>query len=98
MRNLLTNAMKHGGDSVHVDLGERGDVVFAAVLDDGPGVSDGLQSAIFGRDESEDGTTASRGIGLPVARELARHMGGDLTYARTAASTRFELTLPVLDE
>lgn len=98
MRNLLTNAMKHGGDRVHVELGERNHVVFAAVVDDGQGVPDGLVSAIFGRDVSEDGTTPSLGIGLPIARELARHMGGDLTHARTDNATRFELTLPVHHE
>lgn len=98
MRNLLTNAMKHGGESVHVELGGGADVVFAAVVDDGAGVPDGMQSAIFGRDEGGDGATVSLGIGLPIARELARHMGGDLTYARTSDVTRFELTLPAHDE
>jgi len=98
MRNILTNAMKHGGDRVHVELGQRNHVVFAAVVDDGRGVPDGLQLAIFGRDASEDGTTPSPGIGLPITRKLARHMGGDLTYARTDNVTRFELTLPVHEE
>ncbi|MGB8362067.1 MAG: HAMP domain-containing sensor histidine kinase [Acidimicrobiia bacterium] len=98
MRNLLTNAMKHGCDSVHVELGERKSLAFAAVVDDGQGVPDGMLSAIFGRDERDDGTTPSLGIGLPIARELARHMGGDLTYARTVNATRFELTLPIHNE
>jgi len=41
-----------------------------------------------------DGT----GLGLAISRGIARAHGGDLTYARGAEVTRFELTLPALTD
>ena len=41
-----------------------------------------------------DARPDSVGLGLAVARQLARMMGGDLIYRRRAGWSRFELTLP----
>jgi len=41
-----------------------------------------------------DGT----GLGLAISRGIARAHGGDLTYARGAEVTRFELTLPAFPD
>ncbi|MGZ4495060.1 MAG: ATP-binding protein, partial [Nocardioides sp.] len=52
------------------------DRVHVLVADDGPGVPEHLRHAIFepGRTTSPDGA----GLGLPLARRLARAAGGDV--------------------
>lgn len=94
LRNLLTNAEKHGGENVGIELGETGGMARATVIDDGPGVPTEQEETIFGRTD-DAGSATTVGIGLSISRELARHMGGDLRYVRVSGSTRFELTLPV---
>lgn len=95
LRNLLTNAAKHGGEDVCVELGDREGTTMATVIDDGPGMPPDQEEAIFGGREAEGGAAPRLGIGLSISRELARHMGGDLTYVWTGEATRFELSLPV---
>jgi signal transduction histidine kinase len=42
-----------------------------------------------------DAPSGSIGLGLAVSRELARLMGGDLTYRYEDGRSVFELTLPL---
>jgi two-component system sensor histidine kinase/response regulator len=95
LRNLLTNAAKHGGENVHVELAEHDGTALATVIDDGPGIPPDQEELIFGHPGTESESPHRLGIGLSVARELARHMGGDLTYVRSDDETRFELSLPI---
>jgi signal transduction histidine kinase len=67
------------------------------VVDDGHGVPPELSEAIFTAylsAHARTGRTDSVGLGLSIARELARRMGGDLTYERSEKTTVFELHLP----
>lgn len=103
IRNLLTNALRYGGPNVKVAIeqgtGERGAVnVTLVVMDDGPGVLSVDQERIFDpyyRSRPDVALTDSVGLGLAVARQLARLMGGDLVYVRRNELTRFELSLPL---
>lgn len=98
LRNLLSNASKYGGGSIRVELGSTGRNVTATVVDDGPGVPPEAVEAVFARYERahvSDHGGNSVGIGLAISRELARHMGGDLAYQRSASESHFRLTLPV---
>ncbi len=99
MRNLLVNAGRHGGSHITVASGVCGDspAVFCRVADDGPGVPEHLLDVLFDpyqHGAREAGLTESVGLGLYLSRNLARFMGGDLTYHRDGAFTVFELTLP----
>ncbi len=97
LRNLLTNARRYGGDSVFVDVGTRGDLVMIAVVDDGEGVPNDRIEAIFQpyeRAHTEPTQPGSVGLGLAVARQLTRMMGGDLQYIRSDGETRFEMSVP----
>jgi signal transduction histidine kinase len=98
IRNLITNARRHGGEHVQIELTSRHDGSVIAVLDDGAGIPAALQEQVFqpyARAHEAGTQPASVGLGLSVARELARLMGGDVGHRRTAGWTRFELSLPV---
>jgi len=97
VRNLITNARRYGGEYIAVDIERQADMVVVTVLDNGPGVPEDRSSAIF--DAYERGHAASIqpgsvGLGLAVSRELARLMGGDLTFERRDEMTRFAFTVP----
>jgi len=98
IRNLITNASRYGGDRVEVRLVDAVDKVRLEVADNGPGVPPDEWEQIFEpyyRAHENDGTQpAALGIGLSVARHLARLMDGDLTYRREAGWSVFELDLP----
>jgi PAS domain S-box-containing protein len=99
LRNLLTNALKYGGDNVSVELGRSEDFAWATVIDDGPGVPPESAELIFlsyERAHGEESHPGSVGIGLSISRELARLMGGDLEYRRSAGRTHFDFTVPLL--
>jgi signal transduction histidine kinase len=65
------------------------------VEDDGPGIPASQRDAVFGRFYRVEGGMASgSGLGLSIARELARLMGGDVTLASQAKPTAFVLDLP----
>ena len=98
IRNLLSNATKYGGGNVRVEISVNGGTGLLTVLDDGEGVLGIDQDRIFDpyyRSHSEVVRPDSVGLGLAVARQLARLMGGDLVYGRQDGWTRFELSLPL---
>ncbi len=97
VRNLLTNAIRYGGNEVRITSTEHDGHIELAVSDNGPGISPGLEEKIFepyGRAHTPGSQPNSVGLGLTVSRHLARLMEGDLTYTRRPQST-FVLTLPV---
>ena len=101
IRNLITNARRHGGAHLRIELTQQAGGSVVAVLDDGDGIPAALQELVFQPYASahEAGTQpASVGLGLSVARELARLMGGDVNHAREGGWTRFELFLPLAGE
>ena len=96
--NLVDNACKYGPEDRPVWLvGERdGAQVVLAVEDDGSGVPPAERERIFERfTRLEPGR--GLGLGLYIARQLARAQGGDLlaTDARATTGARFELRLPL---
>lgn len=96
--NLVDNACKYAPeDSPVVLIGEREeDEAVLAVEDDGAGVRPEERERVFERfTRLEPGR--GLGLGLYIARQLARAQGGDLvvTDARVASGARFELRLPL---
>ncbi|MFC6285788.1 sensor histidine kinase [Nocardioides sp. GCM10027113] len=90
---LLDNALRHGDRArLVVDGGSDGEAVAVHVDDDGPGPPEVDRERIFLPGVSS-GTGA--GLGLPLARRLARELGGDVTTTRTEDGwTRFTVRLP----
>jgi signal transduction histidine kinase len=92
---LLTNAARHApGSLTHVDVCQEGGQVRIIVSDEGPGVPENLRPAIF--DRGTKGPTGGEGIGLSVAKVLARGLGGslDLKEAGPDRGAVFEMKLP----
>ncbi len=99
LRNLLSNAFRHGGNTVRVAYSSEHGNALIEVMDDGPGVIAGAESSIFEPYEhsrGDMGTPASIGLGLTVSRNLARLMGGDVEYLRRDGLSVFRLTLPTV--
>ena len=97
--NLLSNAIRHGGSadiSVQVQAGR----VQLLIDDRGPGIpADQLESVFqpfYRVDTSRSKQTGGTGLGLYIARDLARRHGGQLTLAnREGGGLRAELLLPL---
>lgn len=97
IRNLLTNALKYGGDNVVVRVESRDGRARLVVADDGAGVPAAEAKLIFERyyrSAQSPTQPGSVGIGLAVSRQLAEMMGGSLEYVSESAHPRFELSLP----
>jgi signal transduction histidine kinase len=97
--NLLDNACKYSPEERLVRLlAERnGTHAVLAVEDDGRGVAPADAERIFERFTQLGEGRGGLGLGLYIARQLARAQGGDLvlTQARHAGGARFELLLPL---
>ena len=83
---LIENACRHGRSSVTIGVARTNGAVEFVVEDDGPGVADADRERIFEPGFSgDDGErrAGAAGLGLPLARRLARAAGGDGTRAWT---------------
>jgi signal transduction histidine kinase len=103
LNNIFSNAEKYGtaGNRLDIQSSRKGDRTVIFVRDYGPGVPKREADRIFQpfyRTHSRitDGVTGT-GIGLGIARELARLHGGDLTLVATdeGACFKIELHTPV---
>jgi len=100
--NLLDNACKYAaaGGEVTVQLAPRAaGGAELRILDRGPGVPSEHRERIFDKFHRVDDTlTAEKtgaGLGLSIARQLARGLGGELRYApREGGGATFILELP----
>lgn len=98
LRNLVSNAIRYGGPEIEISTRRAGALVETTVRDNGDGVPSEDEKSIFlpyrtstrGRRDA-----ASVGLGLWICHQLARAMGGSLTYRRDGGWTQFELALPV---
>ncbi len=65
--------------------------------DDGPGVPDEAVERMFERFVSLDGRGGT-GLGLPIARSLARAQGGDLIYDKKGFLVLLSVKMPCHNE
>lgn len=102
LQNLLSNAIKYSPPSSRVSIsatskGTRGRMM---VMDRGPGISSADQERLFQRftrlSSEPTGGETSTGLGLALAKQQARAMGGDLWYeGRDGGGSIFTLELPL---
>jgi len=95
IRNLVTNAIRYGGSTIEVRIGGEGHP-YVDVIDDGEGVALEHRESIFVpyyQERDKESVLGSLGLGLSISRELARRMGGDLTYRYSDEKSVFRLQL-----
>jgi signal transduction histidine kinase len=93
---LIENGCRYGQSSVRVSIARRDGAVVFLVQDDGPGVADGDRDRIFepGWSGNGNGQPGAAGLGLPLARRLARAAGGDVRSETGGPGGRFVVQLP----
>jgi PAS domain S-box-containing protein len=101
--NVIGNAVKftpeHGRITVRTAMLDTGAAEFE-ISDSGVGMSPDQAARVFEPytqfESSLSGQSRGTGLGMPISRDLARGMGGDLTVESTlGAGTTFRLVLPV---
>jgi signal transduction histidine kinase len=93
---VVENALRYGRGKVQVRVTRNGSAVLFAVDDDGPGVLAEEYESIFEpavRGSAGRSSYSGAGLGLALARRLARAVSGDVE-ARPGASGHFVVRLP----
>ena len=88
--NLLRNAVEHGADDVTVRVGQA-DEQTIYIADDGPGIPEDGQDAVFepGYSSTCDGT----GFGLAIVQQIAEAHGWNITLTNSeSGGARFEFS------
>ncbi len=95
---VVDNARRYARSKASIEWESRnGDAVFI-VSDDGPGVAPDETERIFepGIRGRVAGDARGNGLGLPLARRLARAVGGDVSAVPSSDGGRFEVVLPAM--
>lgn len=78
--NLIDNGLAYGTGPIEIGTGRRGNRVFLAVRDHGPGIPATEQSRVTERFYRGPGApSGGSGLGLAIARDLAEKWGGTLS-------------------
>ena len=99
LANLIDNAVKYGGYA-HVAAAREGNRAVIRIRDGGPGIPEDQLEKVFDPlyriETSRSRDTGGTGLGLTIARDIARKHGGTLTL-RNAPGRGLEstLTLPL---
>lgn len=97
LRNLVTNALRHGGPKVRIVARRHPEWAIIEVRDNGrpiPLEERTLMFLPYQRARAAEGTPGSVGLGLTVSQRLARLMGGDVEYHHDGRESVFSLVLP----
>ncbi|MFC9699678.1 sensor histidine kinase [Streptomyces sp. NPDC056943] len=97
--NLLDNAQRHAEARITATVRVTAGGVLLCVDDDGPGVPEAERDRVFERfvrlDDARSRDDGGAGLGLAIARDVARRHGGDLTAGQApGGGARFTLRLP----
>jgi CheY-like chemotaxis protein/signal transduction histidine kinase/CHASE3 domain sensor protein len=104
LKNLLSNAFKFTPDNglvaVNVVKDSRNQTIRFCIKDTGIGIPHDKQKAIFEVFQQADGSTSRKyggtGLGLPISRDLAALLGGDVSLtSEPGKGSEFVMTLPL---
>src|SRR5215472_2037033 len=96
LRNLLDNAQHHGKPPIRVELRGVGLQASLSVIDAGEGIPPSKREDVFLPFYGLSGNRKGAGLGLALARQIARLHGGDaMATARPDAQSCIVIMLPV---
>ena len=101
--NLVTNAIQHtpAGGRISIEAGQAIDRVWIAVEDTGSGIAPDVSAHIFApfyRGAPGQRFPQGMGLGLAIARDIARAHSGDITVqSAVGQGSRFTIDLPLTD-
>jgi signal transduction histidine kinase len=95
---LIENARRYAARVVTVGAKRVDGEVWLSVSDDGPGVDDAVRDRLFEPGVSADGGAGhdGAGLGLALARRLARALSGDVEHVPAGAGATFRVRLPAV--
>jgi signal transduction histidine kinase len=98
LRNLADNATRYAVDRVELRVEPSAAAAVVDVVDDGPGIPVAERDRVFDRfvrlDTSRERAAGGAGLGLAIAREIARAHGGDLVVLDTPRGAHLRLRVP----
>jgi two-component system sensor histidine kinase VicK len=101
--NLLLNAIKYAEDdpaqfSIEIGVEDLHDQFVLSFADYGIGITEGLEEKIFEyafrTDEAKAKNVTGSGLGLTIARERMRELGGNLVVTSNSKPTEFQVLIP----
>jgi two-component system osmolarity sensor histidine kinase EnvZ len=97
--NLVNNAVRFA-DHIAISAGKENGSLVVEVEDDGPGIPEAERDHVFRPfyrlDDARNQDAGSTGLGLAIARDIARIHGGDITLGQSRlGGLKAVLTLPV---
>lgn len=84
LNNLISNAVRYGGDGNYIGLAlrENGEFVYIDIMDKGNGIEKAFARNVFDRlytlEDSRNREIQGNGLGLTIAKSLALRLGGDI--------------------
>jgi PAS domain S-box-containing protein len=95
--NLLNNAIQAVGDTGRLEISARreGRAILVSIADSGPGISEEHKGRIFEPFFTTKSPGEGTGLGLDIARRLARENGGDISFNSRPGRTVFTVSLPL---
>jgi signal transduction histidine kinase len=86
LNNLIDNALRYAGHA-RIEIEDSLDGLRVKVIDNGPGIAEDLREAVFEPfyrlEGSRNRNSGGVGMGMTIARDAARRMGGELRLQET---------------
>jgi signal transduction histidine kinase len=86
LNNLIDNALRYAGHA-RIEIEDSPVHLQVRVIDNGPGIAENLREAVFEPfyrlEGSRNRNSGGVGMGMTIARDAARRMGGELTLEET---------------
>jgi signal transduction histidine kinase len=99
LRNLADNGARHAVERMELRVACQGDEAVVDVVDDGCGIPAAERNRVFERfvrlDDSRERRAGGAGLGLAIAREIARAHGGDVVVLGQGPGAHLRLRLPL---
>ena len=98
LQNLISNALKHATQNVHISLTANAEKLFLVIEDDGPGIADAEREKVFKPftrlDKSRDKKTGGFGLGLAIVNKIISwHKGQCKIEDSPLGGVKFIITL-----